>query len=408
MINQNEIIRTSEIYPLIGRLPKHFEFYRGGRGSTKSHTITQKLLTDFCNESRCNYLFTVKENTSVQSAVIPSIEAIIHDAGLSSQLRVTRNNVKNKHGKRIFVRGFDKPEKAKNLSKIGVTFIDELNHFTFDDFKMIANSTREIDDWKVICAFNPVSETIWIKTMIYNNEEWRKKINDVKTICENNVFLPESKKQEYRNLKNVDEVSYQVDYLGNWGTLTSQLVFGSKVRVVGAIPEGAQFVAYGLDFSYGGEDPHALVETWQKDRELYIKLLYYGHHQVFDPINRNDLVEFILNNCDQIRKIQPNGKAGSIICDIQNDYIKTLRKFHIPAYPAIKGPNSIINGVNKMKLFHRINIVDNLEGTPAISEFRNYKFKKNKTTGLIEPIIEDNQPDHSIDAGRYSIDVVKV
>ncbi len=408
MINQNKIIRTSEIYPLINRMPKHFEFYRGGRGSTKSHTIVQKLLTDFCNEKRCNYLFTVKETSSVQSSVIPSIESIIEDLDIKEKLKVTRNNIKNKYGKRIFVRGFDKPEKAKNLSKIGITFIDELNHFTYEDFKMISNSTREIDDWKVIVAFNPVSETIWIKTLIYDVEEWRNKINDIKTICENNVFLAESKKDEYRSLKDIDEVSYQVDYLGNWGTLTSQLVFGSKIRVINEIPEGAKFVCYGLDFSYGGDDPHALVETYIYNKELYIKSVYYGNLPVYDPINRNDLASFIIKNCHQLKKVQKNGNTGFIVCDIQNDYISMLRKCGIPAYKAKKGPDSILEGLNKMKLFHRINLLDNLPKKPMVSEYRNYKYKKNKTTGLIEPIVMINQPDHSIDAGRYSIDFVNV
>ena len=397
-------IPAHPLYDVIGESEKHIEINRGGRGSGKSHTIIQKLLHKFRNEKRCNYLFSVKESTNVASSLIPTIEAILWDEGLNEEFTVTKSpaEVKNKFGRRIFLKGFDDPQKAKLISKVGISFIDELNHFTYEDFKMIVNSTREIEDWKVICAFNPVSDTIWVKLLLYDVQGWREKFTDIRSTCENNPFLPESKKQAYRDLWKIDEVSYMVDYLGEWGTLTSELVFGSKIRIVQEIPAHARFISYGLDFSNGGADPHALIGIYFADGKIYLKEIYQGHCDVINLEGERDLRQIIYEECHELK----NPRIGVIADSANMGNINILRQSGINCVPAEKGPNSVSDGVKKLKLYQSINILQS--SLNAVMQFRNYKWKKDKKTGLLLPEVDKTCVHHLIDATRYGMEVVDI
>lgn len=216
-------MKTGALYGLIFKQSTKIVLFRGGRGSGKTHTILQELLIKFANETRCNYLFTTKKDSDVKTTFIVACESIIRDiekaCNVDLGLKINRsiNQIKNRHGQYVFMRGFDDPEKAKNVQKIGISFCDELTQYDYSDFKMIASTTREVEDAKVIGAFNPVSITNWVHEELYSNPAWRSRITDIHSTCEDNPFLPEDTKQFYRDFRYTDPSGYKVNYLGEWG-----------------------------------------------------------------------------------------------------------------------------------------------------------------------------------------------
>ena len=77
--------------------------------------------------------------------------------------------------------------------------------------------------------------------------------------------------------------------------------------------------------------------------------------------------------------------------------ISELRKMGHNIFPSIKGKDSINAGIDLLKRY-KIHILNT--STNTISEFRNYKWKEDKS-GLLTNI-PDGKNDHTIDSCRYA------
>jgi phage terminase large subunit len=87
-----------------------------------------------------------------------------------------------------------------------------------------------------------------------------------------------------------------------------------------------------------------------------------------------------------------------IICDSSEPKsIRELRIEEINVIPAVKGQDSIINGINKLK---SKNIHIHRDSFNIKKEIRGYKFKKEKDGNTLNVPIKC--PDHSLDAIRYA------
>jgi len=395
----------------------HFFVLWGGRGSGKSHGIIEHLLLDFEDENRCNYLFGIFHGNKVISAFKPTIDAVVDKYGLDLKVTKSPLQVENKYGKVIFCTGFDDPEKAKAVSKVGRTFIEELNTMPRRIFKTIVMTTREIEDYEVYGAFNPVDIKSWVKKDLLDNPLYMKKGVSIHSTCEDNPFLPDSVKEFYRSLTGIDRT---VDYLGEFGTVTSDLVFGEKLRRISEVPKDARFIAYGLDFSNGGSDPHSLVELWHINQDLIINPIYEGGCEVDTLVDGmikitdsfTDLVSICQYKCKHLGKEMFYGK-GRVMCDRSNPAnIGILRRSHINAHRY--GGNSKdgseqytrLNGIKAINFFKRIMIVDTNKS--VTDQFYGYRWKKDRLSGDIMYQVEDKlQIHHAIDATMYALTAVR-
>ncbi len=389
----------------------HFIVLWGGRGSGKTHSAIEKILLDFEDEVRCNYLFAVYRSAALIGAFYPTIIAVKEKYNLD--IKVTRSplQVENKHGMLIFCSGFDNPEKTKNFTKIGLSLIDEATSMPYTIFKKIVDTTREIEDWKVYTLFNPIDLGNWVKQHLLDNPRYMDNGVSIHSTCEDNPFLPESKKEDYRRLTGDD---YDINYLGKFGTDTSDLIFGGRLCKVNGIPDYAQFVAYGMDYSNGGKDPHAIVAVWLADMEIYIDEIYMGNCEVLSYENGQvimdedliDLASILYFKCPELNKEQEDGMLGCCVADSATKITSdTLRALGLNIVDAEKGAGSVMNGIKFLNQFKRINIT--IHSKNAISQFYNFRWAK-KDEEILEGQIDKKCKRHLIDATRYANERINV
>lgn len=392
----------------------HFFINWGGRGSGKSHSIIEKLILDFVNEDRCNYLFGIFNSSRVIPAFKPKIDAVIKKYNLD--LRVTESplKVRNSHGQTIFCTGFDDPEKAKEFANIGKTFIDELPSMPEKTFKTICDTTREIEDFEIHAAFNPVDINSWVKKNLLDAPYYQKNAVVIHSTCEDNPFLPESIKEAYRAKEGIDKT---INYEGQFGTLESDLIFAGKLNQCEEIPSDAMFISYGLDFSNSPSSehahPHSLVATYYYNNSIYIDEIFEGRCPVltFDDNNmvvntgkKTDLHSISKNYCDMLGVPHERG-VGIIVADNANgSSIDQLEACGVPIMPSKKGQGSILAFVDKLSTAKNIFITS--RSTNLIRQFYNWRWKKDRNDEIIPETVDlTNTDDNGIAATRYALEL---
>ena len=402
-------VKSTPIFKMIQHysslLLYHFFILWGGRGSGKTQAAIEKLILDFVNEDRCNYLFGVYNSNKVRTAFEPKIRGAIEKFDLYDDLTLTLSplTVCNKYGRYIYCTGFDDPEKAKNLSNIGKALLDELPAFPLLIFRTIVSTVREIEDFEIYATFNPVSPDSWVKTDLLDDPFYKSRAIFIHSTCEDNPFLPESVKDLYRSYTGLQR---EVDYLGKFGVRTNELVFGAKLDRIGNIPEFCNFLAYGLDYSNGGADPHSLVGLYYGNECLYILPIYEGHCPIdtvenYQTIKGNDLLTIITDRCTELGKEHYHG-YGRIIADRANPAnTDKLRAYGINVQ-GYDGRYTRDFGLSNIMTYNKIYIVES-DNDFVRRQFYNYKWKVDKMTGRITDEPDKSCEHHSIDATCYGL-----
>ena len=141
----------------------------------------------------------------------------------------------------------------------------------------------------------------------------------------------------------------------------------------------AKLVAYGLDFGYS-LDPAACLAVYKRDKDLYLKEIVY---------------EKGLTNQDLAERIKPIVNRDEVICDsAEPKSLEELYRLGINAKPAVKGRDSILNGIDILKRYN-INVVNS---SNLKREFRTYKWATDKNGNSLQKPIG---LDHLMDALRY-------
>lgn len=363
----------------------------GGRGSGKSHDTIDYFIKHNLNQP-FNSVVTRRYDRHVRatydyfkSRLVDYPPRIFDVLKLTSSPMRIINRV---NGAIIFFEGLDNPDNSiKGIPKLNLAWLEEASEGDRERYMTLYNTVRDGENTHVISTFNPVSANNWTKRFFF--EEGFHSSN-YHTTVEDNPFISGDYKRELRDLKNVDRLRYEVDYLGMWGVLT-ELTYFKNVELVNHLPGEAALIGAGLDF--GISDPTVLCKTYVHDGYLYIEIV----------INARELpttspTGYSLK--DEIKRLK-------IPITIQADpedktSIYTLKAHGIDIIPALKGKGSIIGGIKKIQQFKGVRIINNEHGESAYSDFRNYHRKK-RPDGIILEDPETGQEDHTTDAARYSM-----
>lgn len=198
-----------------------------------------------------------------------------------------------------------------------------------------------------------------------------------------NPFLEDDIVKEIERLKDTSPSYWKTYGLGLEG-MVEGLVF-DNVNIVDYIPETAELLGYGVDFGFTN-DPTAIIALWRFDEGiLYDEICY----------EKNLLANQIANF---IRAAYNLFGRKEVIADSSDPRLieEIFRSGGINIKPALKGPDSIMAGIDTLKQ-HKIHITKS--STNLIDEMYSYVWKKDKNDNLLnEPIDTMN---HAIDACRY-------
>lgn len=362
----------------IRALTKRVKIIQGGTSSSKTVSILIILINKCCKRDGLE--------VSVVSESVPHLKKGALKDFLKIMKQTNRFNPDNYNAtdrKYTFVGGsymeFFSPESILGARR-DILFLNECNNISFQDYHQLAIRTKE----EIFLDYNPSSE-FWVQTEIEKDIDAEKIILTYK----DNEALDE---RIVREIEKARERATDSEYWRNWwqvyglglmGTIEG-IVFG-KFESINEFPADCKWIVYGLDFGYTN-DPTALVKIGLKGDRLFFQQLIY---------------ETGLLNSDISNKMKTlNIGRGEIVADsAEPKSIEDLRRMGWNIRGAVKGKDSIVNGIDLIKQ-HDISIVS--DSLDLIKEWRRYSYKFDKATNKFINQPEDAN-NHTIDGLRYAI-----
>jgi phage terminase large subunit len=339
----------------------------GGTRSGKTYAIIQFLIVEAL---QTNQTITIVRKTipSLKKTVMKDLKDILLGLDIwdESRLNIADRMYQFDSGATIQFMNTDDPDKLRGL-KSDILFIDEANEVDEDAYFQLSIRTTG----KIILAYNPtISPYHWLRQM-QDCERYTTNYKD-------NPYLPKEMVKSIEDLQYTNDKKWKIYGLGEY-TLNDKAIY--QFQVVDTFD--AEFVAFGLDWGYGG-DELALVAVFKEGDNLYLEELIYEKGMVMKDIS------------DRLEKLGID-KSHEIFCDSSEPRsIEELYRCGFNAKPVKKGPDSIRFGISVIQNY-KLNVLKT--STNLINEMYGYQYATDKhgyTTDTPEGGL-----DHLMDAMRY-------
>lgn len=365
-------LRTNVVYEHLDTSNKKIVVEQGGTRSGKTYNILLWIIFSYCTQNRGKTITICRKTfPSVRATVMRDFIQILREYRMYyPELHNKSSNEYNLYGNRIEFISLDQPTKVRGRKR-DLLFINEANELFFEDWQQLIFRT----EGRIILDYNPSDEYHWI----YDKVITRADCDFFKTTYQNNKFLSDTIIQEIERLRDTDEQYWRIYGLGEKGFSKATIFTYNEVNT---IPQGADFVSFGMDFGYTN-DPTTLVGIWKQDYELYVKEFLYR-----SMMTTNDINKFLREQQINRETIWADSAEVRLIDE--------LKRMGWNIRPSIKGRDSIKAGIDLLKRY-KINVTS--DSSNAIQEFRNYKFKEDRNGKLLNDPEDKNN--HIIDAIRY-------
>jgi phage terminase large subunit len=271
------------------------------------------------------------------------------------------------YGNLIEFISLDQPQKVRGRKR-DLLYANEINELTWEDWQQLLFRT----EGRIIGDFNPSDEYHWLYEKVISRED----CDFFKTTYKDNPFLADELIKEIERLKDTDEQYWQIYGLGERAMSRATIFTYTEIEKV---PENALFLSYGMDYGFTN-DPTALVAVYKHEHNLYFKELLYR-----TGMTTNDIHQFL----------KANQVDGVIYADTAEPRLnEELRRM---GHNIRKSEKDIRAGIDMLKR-HKLHVTK--DSTNAIMEFRNYKWKEDKSGIITNVPIDDHN--HIIDSCRYA------
>lgn len=144
----------------------------GGSSSAKSFSTAQSILIQTLQDGE-NTLVMRKVGASIQKTIYEDYKVAAAGLGIAHLFKFQQNTIKCLiNDAKIDFSGLDDPEKIKGISNYKRVELEEWSEFDHIDFKQIRKRLRGKRGQQIICTFNPISESHWIKKEVIDKETW--------------------------------------------------------------------------------------------------------------------------------------------------------------------------------------------------------------------------------------------
>lgn len=368
------MFKTSCLYEANYNATEDIIVNQGGSSSGKTYSILQTLFTRFV-EGR-NIITVVGESIpNLKAGALRDALDIVEGSDVLKKLIVDYNKTDRvfygRNGSMMEFKSYLTPQDAKS-GKRDFLFMNEANGVRKEVWDQLEIRTKK----QAFIDYNPNAE-FWVHETIIGQPNTKLFISDHR----HNPFAQQKIRDKLEALRFKDMEFFKVYARGLTGK-TEGLIF-RNFNIVDEVPLGAELIGCGMDFGFTN-DPTTLIKVFRFNEELYIDEL---------------LFETNLTNPDIIQRLKHLGitqQMGIVADSADPKSIREIEKAGFRIEAAEKGPDSIINGIDKLKR-HTINITR--RSTNTIKEFRNYKWATDSTgKALNVPVDFFN---HSIDSIRY-------
>lgn len=380
---------------------KHSEYdLPGGRGSTKSSSISCIIIELLKNNSNMHALVLRKVGNTIRDSVYAQLKWAIQKMDLEEEFEYKTSPLEILYkptGQKIYFRGADDPLKIKSIKPefgyIGIVWFEELDQFAGpEEIRSIEQSAiRGGDTAYKFKSFNPPkSKNNWANEYVLETERenedavvHRSTYKDVPPEWLGQKFIDDAE-----HLKSVNPDAYENEYEGVPNGSGGNVFEYLEIREI--TDEEIEH----MDRIYQGVD-----WGWYPDQYAFIRSYYDSHTEKIYLIDENyvnrtpnrNTADWILNH---------GYDDYTITCDSnENKSINDYRDMGLPARPAIKGPGSVEYGFKWLQC--RTIVLDKRRTPNAYKEITKYEYDRDKDGNVISGYPE-GQDDHIIAALRYA------
>ena len=366
-------IQTNIVYKHLANTDKKIVVEQGGTRSGKTYNILLWIIFNYCaNNNKKIITICRKSFPSLRATVMRDFMAILENYKCySEQFHNKSNSEYHLFGNLVEFISLDQPQKIRGRKR-DLLFVNEGNELYFEDMQQLLFRTQD----RVILDFNPSDEYHWIYDKLIPRDD----CVFYKTTYLDNPFIEASIINEIERLKDTDEQYWQIYGLGERAASRSTIF---KYVEVNQIPQLAELIAYGMDFGYTN-DPTTFVAVYSEGHNLYIQ-----EHLYRTQMTTVDIHKFLKELNLTSKPIYADSAEPRLISE--------LRAMGNNIFPSVKGRDSVNAGIDLLKRY-KIHILST--STNAISEFRNYKWKEDKSGTLTN--VPDDKNNHIIDPCRYA------
>jgi phage terminase large subunit len=360
--------------------------HSGGSSSSKTYSILQALFTIACTNP--NRVITVvgQDLPNLKKGAIRDSKNIIESTPIFQNFINTYNKSDYiytfKNNSIIEFTSYDDELDARS-GKRTHCFINEANGVAYGIFEQLRIRTTDL----MVIDFNP-SAQFWAHEKLQGRDD----VTWINSTFRDNAFINATTRDAILSYEptpeniargTANEYRWKVYGLGEVGRLEG-LVF-PEFKVDATFPAEYKWRVFGMDFGYTN-DPTTLIEIRYAEGKLY-----WRQHIYETGLTNPDIAE-------RLKDIEhPPGEV--IIADsAEPKSIAELKRMGWHIKPAIKGTDSVMNGIDAIKRYPN---VIHAGSRDLITEFNSYTWKKDRNGNAMNVPID--QYNHAIDAGRYAL-----
>ena len=362
----------------------------GGRGGGKTYNVSAYCIMKLFQDEYCRIVISRYTQKSIKSSIYRDILDLIEQFNLKDYIKFEGEDlVCIPTGNRMMTHSFklaDKSNtaKSKGIANPTILVVDEFCEASSEEeFIKLNDSFRSKDGHtQIILMFNPESKSHWIYKRWYLNGRPNPRYFEdtcfIHTTFRDNPYLDPLKVREWERMRDLDPKYYSKHIMGEWQDASEGRIFDNWTPEWNPDPDATRVI--GLDFGYSN-DPTAIVDVRFRKNRVWVKELFYGK---------------AVTNQDIAQILQENGVSRSdiIIADSSEPKsIEEIRRAGFSVRPAVKGPDSVRNGISKL-MAKEVYVDPNSKN--IWEEYENYRWRE----GINKPIDEWN---HAIDAIRYAL-----
>lgn len=361
------------------KLTARKKIVQGGTSAGKTFGILPILIDKACKTPHLEISVVSETIPHLRRGAIKDFLKIMEWTGRYIDSNWNRTLLTYRFSNGSFIEFFSAEEQSKlRGARRHILYINEANNVSKEAYQQLEIRTSQ----EIWLDFNPVSE-FWVHTDIMKDSD----SEFIVLTYKDNEALEQSiinSIEAYREKGKTDSHYanlWKVYGLGEIGSL--QGVVFDNWRQIDRIPMNAKLLGYGMDFGYTN-DPTTLTAVWMMNNDIYLDEVLYR-----TGMTNNDIGNFL--------KWLEVKRSDLIVADSAEP--KSIQEIRLHGYnvqPALKGPDSIKNGID---ILRRYNIYVTANSTNLIKELRAYVWetdKEGKQTG--RPVDHSN---HAIDGIRY-------
>jgi phage terminase large subunit len=380
-------------YQELFRHDSRYYIVTGGRGSSKSFSVTVYLVDLLLRHKGHKVLFTRYTLTAANKSIIPEFIEKIELLNALPFFTITQNEIKcTLTGSSIIFAGIktssgNQTANLKSLQGVSIWVLEEAEELIDESiFDKINLSVRQKGvQNKVILILNPTTKEHFIYKRFFEDMNVQAGYNGTKdnttyihtTYLDNVANLDESFLKDVERIKKTRPQKYKHQILGGWLDRAEGVVFDNW-SIDETFPQHLP-VSYGQDFGFSN-DPTVLVKVAIEKDTIYVQSIYGK-----TGLSTKDIYE--------LNKAETKDKYLIIADSAEPRLIHELRRMGNNIKECIKGKDSIVTGIKNMQDYH-IKVINSPE---IIKELNNYAWHDKKSNVPIDAY------NHYIDAIRYCV-----